>query len=290
MENLKENNTDRISLRGFPLLKGKQKRQRIWELDFIRGICVLLMIWDHFMYDIYDIFGDSWVMASSSNLGIVELAEKYWDGPLRTLFHPIIFSLFFILCGISCNLSRNNLKRGIEALFLAFGITAVTSMFGAQITILFGVLHMLAFSIIIYYIISKVCLDNKRLISLVCLIAGIVIILVNQYYIAYPPENADQFMGFIAEYFDYNYSADYFPLLPHLGYVLLGASVGEFIYGGKQSVLPILDKYGWYKPISFWGNKALLVYVLHQPIIVGAMALISYLFITPGNWVFSFAG
>ena len=150
------------------------KKDRIWELDFIRGICVLLMIWDHFMYNIADIFGDVWVSTNPDAFtGIYEFACNYEYGLLREIFHPIIFNLFFILCGISCNLSRNNLKRGVIALFLAFGITTVTSTFNMEIR--FGVLHMLAFSILIYFIISKVCREDKRLISMVCLIAGMVI-------------------------------------------------------------------------------------------------------------------
>ena len=281
-----EKEENKRSILKLPALKSKslKKKDRIWELDFIRGICVILLIWDHFMFNIAEIFGDAWVIANPIHNGILELAINYENGMLREIFHPIIFCLFFLLCGISCNLSRNNLKRGIEALFLAFGITAVTSMFDMAIT--FGVLHMLAFSILIYHIIAKVCLDNKRLISMVCLIAGMVIIIVTQVYTKNPPDNSNTDLGFIANYLGTYQSADYFPMLPNLGYVLLGASVGGFVYGEKKSVLPILDKYGWYKPISFWGNKALIVYILHQPIIIGLLSIISYLFITPGDFIF----
>lgn len=264
-----------------------KKQNRIWELDFIRGICVILMIWDHFMYNVNDIFGEAWAIANPANNAIYELSISYFDGMLRNIFHPIIFGLFFLLCGISCNLSKSNLKRGVQALFLAFGITVVTSALNVPIT--FGVLHMLAFSILIYSIIDGICLHNKKLISLVCLIAAMVIIVVTQVYTEYPPENANSDLVFIAEYLGnpstYG-SADFFAVIPNIAYVLLGASVGHFLYGERKSVLPFLDKYGWHKPISFLGSKALWVYVLHQPIIVTLMSLISYLFITPGDFIF----
>lgn len=272
--------------RKLPLTNSKAKKDRIWELDFIRGICVLLMIWDHFMYDIADIFGSAWQKANPVHSGFYDFALNYESSMLREIFHPIIFSLFFILCGISCNLSRNNLKRGVQVLFVAFAITAVTSMFDTSIT--FGVLHMLAFSILIYFIISKVCCENKKIISMVCLIAGVVIWIVTQVYSANPPDNLNSDLAFIADYFggaSYS-SADYFPILPNLAYVLLGASIGTFVYGDRKSILPVIDKYGWHKPVSFWGNKALLVYILHQPLIILLLSLISYLFITPGNFVF----
>ena len=120
-----EKEENKRSILKLPALKSKslKKKDRIWELDFIRGICVILMIWDHFMFNIAEIFGDAWVIANPIHNGILELAINYENGMLREIFHPIIFCLFFLLCGISCNLSRNNLKRGIEALFLAFGIS-----------------------------------------------------------------------------------------------------------------------------------------------------------------------
>ena len=35
-------------------------RERIWELDFIRGLCVFLMIFDHMMFDLAYVFNDAW--------------------------------------------------------------------------------------------------------------------------------------------------------------------------------------------------------------------------------------
>lgn len=288
MESVKTQKNKHFAINKSPLLKNRQlsKKDRIWEIDFIRGICVLLMLWDHFMFDIAGIFGDAWAVVSPEATNFLEFAENYFDGDLRNTFHPIIYCLFFLLCGISCNLSRNNLKRGVVALFFAFTVTIVTSLF--EMAIIFGVLHMLAFSILIYYIISKVCLDNKRLISMVCLIAGVVIILIPQIYSENPPDNLNPNLTFIAEYFgEDGYSVfDYFPILPNLGYVLLGASVGGLVYSEKKSVLPFLDKFGWHKPITFIGSKALIFYILHQPIFITILSIISYLFITPGNFVF----
>lgn len=271
--------------RKFPLQKNKGKR--IWELDFMRGICVLLMIWDHFMFSVSEFFGEAWSMQSEGLANLITFANDYWVGDLRTFFHPIIFCLFFLMCGISCSLSRNNLKRGIIALFLAFGITAVTSLFDRIIK--FGVLHMLAFAIIFYWIINTICLKNKKITSLVCIVAGMVIIIANEVFTyEMPLDTIKPELAFIGDFYGGNMyeSSDYFPLLPYVGYMFLGASVGGYLYGNKKSLFPALDKYGWYKPISFWGDKALIVYILHQPIIIGVLSFISYCFITPGNWVF----
>lgn len=262
------------------------KKSRIWELDFLRGLCVLLMVWDHLMYNISDIFGKVWVDNNPNLMWLYDFSTNYWVGDLRTFFHPIIFSIFFVICGISCTLSRNNVSRGIKALLLAFAITLVTSMF--DMIIKFGVLHMLAFSIIIYSIIDLACNHNKKLVSIICFVLGCVIIITNTTYQNLTIENMPEGLDFIANFLSNgNYeSSDYFPMLPNCGYVLLGASIGGFWYSEKKSLCSKLDVYGWYKPIGFWGRIALPVYILHQPILIGILAFLSYTIITPGNWIF----
>lgn len=256
-----------------------EKKSRIWELDFLRGICVLLMIWDHFMYNIAFIFGDAW-----GTEGFLNFAIDYWTGGLRTFFHPIIYCIFFVLCGISCTFSRDNLGRGIKALILAFIITVVTSIFNS--TIKFGVLHMLAFAMLIYYIINTLCRQNKRATSIACFVIGTAILIINLNYTNFPPDEIPEGWAFMADWLmDGMYiSADYFPILPNVGYVLIGASVGGYWYNEKKSLLPKLDAHGWYKPVSFWGRIALPVYILHQPVIIGILSFISYLAI--GDWIF----
>lgn len=264
-------------------------KTRIWELDFLRGICVLLMVWDHFMYDIVDIFGETWITTGNQSvINFVKFAEAYEEGVLREIFHPVIYIMFFVICGISCSFSRSNLKRGIEALTLAFGITIVTAFMGTIIR--FGVLHMLGVAILLWWIIDCICRHNRYITAAVSFGIGIIVLLLNQYFMTYPPKtNSD--LAFIGFFFDnikkplYE-SADYFPIFPNVGYMLIGAGFGVILYDKRRSLLPQLDKYGWYKPISFWGRIALWVYVLHQIVVVIILSLISYLFITPGDFVF----
>ena len=269
------------------LPKLNSKPRRIWELDFLRGTCVLLMIWDHLMFDIVSIFGPEWVEANDKFSNILEFANNYWDGGLREFFHPIIFCMFFVICGISCSLSRNNLTRGIQAVMFALGITIVTSLLGEGMVIRFGVLHMLAFSIIFWCIIDFVTMHNKTATSALCFIIGTIIIILNTLYIEYPPEEFKPGLEFIGSwYHTNNYSADYFPLLPNVGYVLLGASVGSYWYKDKKSLLPVLDKFNWHKPVGIWGRLALWVYVFHQPVIIFLLSIASYTIFTPGDLIF----
>lgn len=81
------------------------------------------------------------------------------------------------------------------------------------------------------------------------------------------------------------FSGDYYPIFPTTGYMLLGAALGAMIYPKKKSLLPHLGKYDWYKPFTFWGKIAIWVYALHQVVVVVLLAIISFIFITPGNFV-----
>ena len=93
-----------------------KSRERIWELDFLRGVCVLLMIFDHFMFDIAGLFDKAWIATGKENIiQIVELAQNYINNStLRTTTQHIVVWIFALLCGISCSFSRSNLKRGVR--------------------------------------------------------------------------------------------------------------------------------------------------------------------------------
>lgn len=262
------------------------RKRRIWELDFLRGICVLLMVWDHFIYDVAYLFGNEWIATGKAGvINFVNFANSYMDGTLREIFHPIIFTIFFVICGISCSFSRSNLKRGIEALFFAFAITIVTTMLETPIT--FGVLHMLGFSILVWWLIDTVCRHNRYATAIACLAIGVLITTLGHVDSVWANVTPNQDLFFLSEHFGGRYgSADYFTIFPYTGYMLIGAAAGVFIYPRGKSLLPVLDKFNWHMPISFWGRIALWVYVFHQIAVMVLLCLISYLFITPGNFIF----
>lgn len=262
------------------------KKRRIWELDFLRGICVLLMVWDHFMYDVVYLFGKTWIATGKVGvINFVEFATDYLNGSLRDFFHPVIFTMFFVICGISCSFSRSNLKRGIEALFFAFIITIITTMLETPIT--FGVLHMLGFAILTWWLIDTLCRHNKRVTAIACLVVGIIITTLGHVESVWANAPMSEDLFFISEYFGGAYnSSDYFPIFPYVGYMLIGAAAGVFIYPKGKSLVPIFDKFHWHEPVSFWGRIALWVYVFHQVAVMVILCFISYLFITPGDFVF----
>ena len=70
-------------------------------------------------------------------------------------------------------------------------------------------------------------------------------------------------------------SSDYFPLMPNLGYFLLGAALGRRLYPRKESRFPV-EKVP--APFLCWcGRHSLLIYLLHQPVLAAAVAGIAAL-------------
>ena len=69
-------------------------------------------------------------------------------------------------------------------------------------------------------------------------------------------------------------SSDYFPLLPNLGYFLVGAAAGRKFYSSRQTLLPrVNDDHFLIRPFCFIGKNSLIFYLLHQPILAGVISL-----------------
>lgn len=298
--------------------KKLEKKNRIWELDFIRGLCVLLMIFDHTMYDIADIFGGAWYRAAEeagkANAGVLhdlwQAAHEYYfastqstfwgvlsqGSPIRAFVEPLVVIIFAVVCGISCSFSRSNLKRGIELGIFAGLITLVTWLLDMEyqsMMITFGVFQMFTVAILLWCLIDFICRHDKIKTAMTCGIVGAIMLIINYVLVSIWLQDAKAFSdnsnGFFLGYFMLGVnkipSADYQPIFPYVAWMLIGAAIGPMIYKNKKSLLPMLGKYDWYEPVNFWGRYAMWVYIAHQIVIGLILGLISVLLLTPGDFV-----
>ncbi len=73
-------------------------------------------------------------------------------------------------------------------------------------------------------------------------------------------------------------SSDYFPLLPHLGFFLMGAVMGRNLYRDRQTLLPKVNAdHVLIRFLSFCGRQSLWIYLGHQPVLSGICILIAAL-------------
>lgn len=73
-------------------------------------------------------------------------------------------------------------------------------------------------------------------------------------------------------------SSDYFPLLPNLGFFLLGAFLGRTLYREKESLLPRVPADNLILHfLQLCGRHSLWIYLLHQPLLSGVCYLLLWL-------------
>ena len=275
------------------------KRNRIWEIDFIRGICVILMILDHLAILLADYFAKSWYGSVLANYDAFSRFCHDWIyGTARPPIHTVVLLFFFGVSGISCTFSRSNFRRGAQLTIIA-ALYSFCSLFADKVvgvygvTTTFGVLDFLAVCILLYSLIAWACKNDPYQIATVATgIIGITLIL---YFCYTPPANTPLFFGIIfpptdaygnpALFFEQSdiSPGDLFTMIPYTAFYFAGVLVAPFLYGKRRSLLPKLDG-KWNKPVCFVGRHALLVYIIHLLALAGILALISGIFITPGDF------
>lgn len=230
-------------------MKTECNKSRIWELDFFRGIALMLMIYFHIVYDMREIFSYDIVYSSGIN---------YYIGKISAI-------TFILISGISSNLSRSNIKRGLKVLSIAMVISVVSWLYNPDLAIKFGILHFLGLSMIIYPFLQK--LDKYAL-----LITGSIIIASGN--ILSRINAANDYFFILGLTSDNFFSADYYPLIPWFGVFLFGASAGKILYSNRKSLFKFNIKDNL---ISIGGRHTLLIYLIHQPVTIIVLTIINEL-------------
>ncbi|MDR0752313.1 MAG: DUF1624 domain-containing protein [Christensenellaceae bacterium] len=269
--------------------------KRVWEIDFMRGLAILLVAFDHALFDMAYLFGEAWT--SSNNIGLIkaqDFAYSFDVSALKDFWWPFFIILFFIVSGISTSFSRNNFKRGLKlamvAVLLTVGSVFLEDYVGISgITIYFGVLHCIAASILIITLIdailNKIPKMNRILKALIFWVLGILIVLF--YNSNFSPigsgtlestiQTDNLFLGiFIHVEAFWRLTADYFPLVPYIGYFSLGTAIGLILYSNKQSLIPKLNG-AWHLPITIPGRHSAFIYLGVRAIDIAILALITYI-------------
>lgn len=236
---------------------------RFWEIDFLRGNAIILMILFHFIYDL-------------NHFSVIYY--KLWKGPFAYAA-SITASIFIILVGISLTISYNKrkkhfslstirlqfLKRGLKLFGLGLIITIISWIIIPERFVIFGILHCIGVCIMLS--IPFIAYTRLNLIIGGVLIAlGLYLRLFTFGFSWLLP------FGFLpAKYF----TIDYFPLLPWFGVVLVGIAFGNFFYPEGKRRFHLKDKstIGISQRICFIGRYSLPIYFIHQPILVGLIYL-----------------
>ncbi|NMA02069.1 MAG: DUF1624 domain-containing protein [Clostridia bacterium] len=221
-------------------------KNRINELDFLRGLAIILMIYFHLIYDLREFYDYPFVYSEGIN---------YYVGKCSAL-------LFITLTGISCSFSRSNIKRGLRILLYAFLITFVTYWLFPESYINFGILHFLGVSILLHMYFKKIQPLALFLLGTLTIIVGIIFakIQVTTGFL-FP-------LGLLTSVYS---SLDYYPLFPYFGFFLYGIAFKKVLYPYNQSLIayPLKNNF-----ISKLGRHSLFIYLVHQPLLLGILYIL----------------
>jgi len=207
----------------------------------------------------------------------VFLGAPRWifSNPVFDILQPLFAGLFIFLSGISSRFSRSNIKRGLIALGLSAGITAVTSFMGMPIW--WGVLHLLGFSMLFFGLTHKLWdLIPKKISPFIFIILIVAGAIATAQITIICPHPWMRYVVSVLGWRQYGFvSFDFFPIIPWVFVFLLGTWAGIYV---RDKQLP-----EWFYDYEIplfpkVGRKALLIYIIHQPILYGLVIGIRTLF------------
>ncbi len=220
-----------------------------------RGICIILVVIYHAMYNLTAIFGvEVWLFGSTMM------------DALRTFFVVCLA----IISGISCSLTRSNAKRGVKTLLAGLLVTAVTYFAIPDQLIIFGILHFFGVAMLLYAAVGRFL---KKIPMVIGAVVSLVLFIISFQVYSVEINTSSELLNLTLSIIGFNtgvISADYYPLLPWIFIFLAGCFLGRPF---KNGTVPKFFKSNPVKPLSFVGRHTLLVYLIHQPIIYGGMYL-----------------
>lgn len=257
-------------------MKGSvQKTTRIYAFDTLRGLLLLSMIAFHACYDLVYIYG--------------------WLSPLNPLFVQCwrlsISGGFLILAGAMSAYSRHNIYRSLRYGLCALLIFCVTTIFRIDTPINFGIIYCMAASSFLAGLLQALLMRLQHMrshartyITIICVVCAFVCFCITKdvstgvlhlgvcdYTLPSVlfETNYVSWLGFPGRDFS---SGDYYPLIPYSFLFFAGVFAGA---GTKRAVCAhaqLLQALS-IPLVTQLGKHALIVYLLHQPLILGCLSL-----------------
>lgn len=232
---------------------------RLWEIDALRGLAVVLMVVFHLTWDLRFL-----------GLVAVDVFSRPWQ-----IFARGIGSLFIFLLGISLVLSSTRapsrallLRSTVQRASLLFGlgvvVTAATALFAGAGYVRFGILHLLGAPTLLALLALAASAWASGLAGALMVVLGAWL---NTLSAPHPwllwlgvPQ-----AGVVM--------VDYYPLLPWAGVALLGVAAGQVAYplGRRGFRLPELSSSPMVWALQALGRRSLVIYLLHQPLLLALL-------------------
>jgi uncharacterized membrane protein len=225
---------------------------RIDAIDALRGTAICMMIVYHAAFDL------NWFHIISADFN----HHPFWLG-----FRDLIVASFLLLVGVSlalawrARISPTRFWRRI-ALVGACALLVTVGSYAAfpQTFITFGILHCIVVSSILGWPLVRFP-RAAWIVGIVVIVVGVAIGI---------PLFDLPWLNWVGLMTHRPATEDYVPVLPWFGVVLVGISLGSWLIKRRLQSLRQISRAspGW---LTWLGRHSLLVYMIHQPIMIGLL-------------------
>jgi uncharacterized membrane protein len=234
------------------------RRPRLAVVDLIRGIAVIAMVFYHLSWDLLD-------------YGLIDVDVV--NDPLWRAFAHVIAGSFLALVGFNLVLANRDGVRTVpylRRLAVIAGAAALVSLgtywFMPGAFVFFGILHMIAAASVLALPFLRAPVPVTVAVAVACLAAPS--LLTSEFFDAAP----FLWLGLSAHVVP---TVDYVPVLPWFGVVLGGIAAARLVveFRREDGLASWRPAAGW-RPVLFLGRWSLPVYLIHQPILIGAITIL----------------
>jgi len=234
---------------------------RFDRLDALRGAAMVWMAVFHLCFDL-------------NHFRLLDPVQNFYRDPFWTLQRTAIVTLFMAVAGVSQAVALDAAqrwprfwKRWAQIAACAVLVSAGSALMFPKSWISFGVLHGFALMLVI----ARIAAPLRAWLWPI----GLVCILLPQW--VQHPFFDTRWTNWVGLVTRKPVTEDYAPLLPWLGVMLWGLALGQWLLARRRGVLAgVLPP--WLRPLAALGRWSLTFYMLHQPLLIGAV--MAWLWIT----------
>lgn len=232
------------------------KPPRVTLVDAVRGLAILGVALFHFVWDLRFLNFTSF--------------DAFWD-PIWLGFASLLVSTFLTLVGVSLVLAHRGgvhwpafwRRFGILALAAA-GVSIATYFLFQEGFVYFGVLHAIA-------LFSLAGLFFLRL--PIWAVAGVAALFLFAHFFYQSADFNVRYLSWIGFWTEHPYTQDLVPIFPGFGFTLAGIAGTRIIMalGWIEGLARVDFKGFWYRALVWCGRWSLIIYLVHQPLLLAVL-------------------
>jgi uncharacterized membrane protein len=227
---------------------------RFDRLDALRGAAIVWMALFHFAFDL-------------NHFGLLSPPQNFYRDPVWTVQRAVIVTLFMATAGLSLAVAQDAgqpaarfWRRWMQIAACALLVSAGSALMFPRSVITFGVLHGFA----VMLVLGRLAAPLRRWLWP---LGALLVVLPH---IVQHPFFDSRWTNWVGLVTRKPVTEDYAPLLPWLGVVLLGLAAGQWLLAQRRGILagPLTRAL---RPLAALGRWPLTFYMLHQPVLIGAI-------------------